>query len=79
MVPEGVVIEFPTEVGRVYVVQYSADGTTWVTSPTILRAGGNRIQWIDSGLPKTSSPPSAEARRFYRVIESSDAEGTTGP
>ncbi len=64
-----VLIEFPTTPGRQYQVQYSHDGTNWQASLPAIRAAANRTQWLDRGLPRTDSHPSAHASRFYRVAE----------
>ncbi len=64
-----VLIEFPTTPGRHYQVQYSHDGTNWQASLPNIRAAANRTQWLDRGLPRTDSHPSAHASRFYRVAE----------
>jgi uncharacterized delta-60 repeat protein len=64
-----VLIEFPTTPGRQYQVQYSHDGTNWQASLPNIRAAANRTQWMDRGLPRTDSHPSAHVSRFYRVAE----------
>jgi sugar lactone lactonase YvrE len=64
-----VLIEFPTTPGRQYQVQYSHGGTNWQASLPAIRAVANRTQWLDRGLPRTDSHPSAHASRFYRVAE----------
>jgi hypothetical protein len=61
-------IEFAAEPGRTYVVEYSSDMTTWKAAVPAIVAGANRIQWIDSGPPKTDSAPGAGQSRFYRVV-----------
>lgn len=66
--PDGsLLIEFLSEPGRRYVVEYSGTGTAWKTSPVEATAAGTRTQWIDRGPPRTSSPPAATTSRFYRV------------
>ena len=73
--PNGaVLIEFPTEAGRRYYVQYAptaeglagAAGERRTAEPAILGTG-SRVQWVDYGPPKTDSPP-GQSNRFYRVI-----------
>ena len=59
-------IEFPSEPGVLYQIQYSDDGTRWLDSLSRIRAAGTRTQWIDQGAPRTASPPGS-ATRFYRV------------
>ena len=63
----GVLLEFPTTPGRRYQVQYSGDDENWQASLPTIRAAGNRTQWLDRGLPRTDSHPSAHPSRFYRV------------
>jgi hypothetical protein len=67
-------LEFPTEVGRRYYIQYapslaelnSAAATMQTARPSI-PGTGSRVQWIDAGPPKTDAVP-ANGARFYRVI-----------
>jgi hypothetical protein len=59
-------IEFPSEPGVLYQIQYSDDGTRWLDSLSRIRAAGTRTQWIDQGSPRTHSPPGS-GTRFYRV------------
>jgi hypothetical protein len=59
-------IEFPSEPGVLYQIQYSDDGTRWLDSLSRIRAAGTRTQWIDQGAPRTHSPPGS-GTRFYRV------------
>jgi hypothetical protein len=61
------VIEFNSEVGKTYQVEYSEDGTAWKSCPVPIRAGGTKVQWIDRGPPWTDSAPSTQPRRLYRV------------
>lgn len=68
--PEGgMLIEFTSQPGQVYEVEYSSDGTQWRSCGQQIRAAGNRVQWIDRGPPFTDSLPSAQASRFYRIRE----------
>lgn len=68
VLPTGdVLIEFPSVIGDVYVIQYSDDGLSWREVLPRVVAGGTRQQWIDSGPPKTASPPGMTKTRFYRV------------
>jgi hypothetical protein len=59
-------IEFPSEPGTLYQIQYSDDGTRWLDSLSRIRAAGTRTQWLDQGSPRTASPPGS-GTRFYRV------------
>ncbi len=61
-------VEFDTELGRDYYVQYSPDLTHWKTGRPALRGNGSSIQWIDNGPPKTDSPPNFQTSRYYRII-----------
>lgn len=65
--PGAFLLEFPAVPGELYMVQYTDDAGTWRDSLVRLRAGGNRVQWIDRGAPRTSSPPGSGKSRFYRV------------
>lgn len=63
-------LEFSATAGQRYTIFYSGDTSftnTQAAHPSIV-ADGNRVQWIDSGPPKTSSAPGAVPARFYRVI-----------
>lgn len=62
-------IEFNSEPGKRYQIQYSADGQSWQNSLPQIRAASNRTQWIDRGLPRTDSPPGQNGSRLYRVRE----------
>ena len=64
-------VEFPTEAGLTYVVQYRdtmtpGPGSEWKTSPVSIPGTGQRLHWLDEGAPNTVSPPGAT--RFYRVL-----------
>lgn len=61
-------LEFSSQAGRSYFVHYSSDLKNWKIVQPAITGDGSRIQWIDSGPPKTSSPPSAAPMRFYRVV-----------
>ncbi len=61
-------LEFPTEDGRAYVVEYSSDLTDWKSAAPVLLGDGAKRQWIDSGQPKTDSLPGTVPMRLYRVI-----------
>ena len=69
-----ILIEFPTEAGRRYYVQYAstaeglvgATGDRRTAEPAIVGTG-SRVQWVDYGPPKTESVPGV-SNRFYRVI-----------
>lgn len=66
--PDGsFLIEFRSTPGAWYEVHYSDDAASWKLSPVRIRAGGNRVQWIDRGPPRTEAPPAGGACRFYRV------------
>ncbi len=64
----GALIEFPTEEGRTYYIQYSEDMAAWKTAVPAVIGTGSRMQWIDRGPPKTDHPPSNEPSRYYRVL-----------
>ena len=62
-------LEFTSQPGRFYNVEYANPGAAWRRSPLRIRAAGSRVQWIDRGPPQTDSPPSAHLSRTYRVRE----------
>ena len=62
---KGVLVEFLTQKDGVYVIEYSSDMTEWKVAQPSLTGTGQRVQWFDSGLPKTVSFPTAP--RFYRI------------
>ena len=61
-------IEFRSIPGRRYSIQYSSDLNDWKAATPVVRAAGNRVQWLDNGPPKTESNPSEAGARFYRVV-----------
>lgn len=63
-----VLLEFSSETGKSYYIQYSSDLASWKTALPKIEGTGNRVQWIDNGSPKTESHPSAVASRFYRIL-----------
>jgi len=65
-------IEFTATPGKTYTIVYASDvsfsdGRT--AQPSIV-APANRVQWIDSGPPKTVSHPTTTTNRVYRVFQS---------
>lgn len=60
-------IEFSAVPGRLYQVEYSSDLSAWEIIPAVLRAGANRVHYIDRGPPDTAAHPSLSAARYYRV------------
>lgn len=63
-----VLLEWESETGKTYHVQYSSDAATWHTAQPPIAGTGNRVQWIDNGPPKTESHPSTVPARFYRLV-----------
>lgn len=62
-------VEFETVTSRIYYVQYSSSAAgPWKTAQPFIVGNGTQVQWIDSGPPKTESPPAGAASRFYRVL-----------
>ncbi len=62
------VVDFISVPGTVYYMQYSDDGMqTWHTVLPPIDARGTRVQWIDSGPPKTAVHPREVPNRLYRV------------
>lgn len=71
--PSGdMLLEFPTEPGQRYSVEYAGAAGTWQRSAIAVRAAGNRVQWIDRGPPQTDSHPSTAGSRFYRIRKLED-------
>jgi hypothetical protein len=66
-------VEFPTDLGKVYYVQYAdtIEGlqTNALTATPPVNGTGSRVQWLDTGPPRTQSPPESGAR-YYRVLQS---------
>jgi len=62
----GLSFEFPTTIGEQYTVQYSPDLKNWEDCVPIT-AASNKIQWTGGFPPETSSAPSTDGKRFYRV------------
>lgn len=62
-------IEITSVPGASYAVEYSHDMHTWIRASGSATASGNRLQWIDSGPPKTESHPSTVPSRMYRLIQ----------
>lgn len=62
------IVEFESLANRFYYIQYSSDpfapAAAWQTAQPIVPGNGSRVQWIDSGPPKTESFPTI---RFYRI------------
>jgi len=70
MTPAGFLVEFPATIGQTYTIEYASDATftnALLAQPAIV-APATRVQWIDSGPPKTVSPPTSGSR-VYRVRE----------
>ena len=63
----GLLLEFLSENGKSYTIEYSDDMMTWKVSPPAVAGTGERIQWIDSGPPNTETFPSGA--RFYRILQ----------
>lgn len=62
------ILDFQTFAGREYFIQYvdSVNSTAWKTAvPGVIGTGG-RVQWVDTGPPRTASPPGGQTNRFYR-------------
>ncbi len=67
---KGVLLEFPAVPGRSYSIFYT-DGsslTNWLRAIPSIVAQANKVQWIDSGPPKTICVPT-NASCLYRVLQ----------
>jgi hypothetical protein len=60
-------LQFHTDLGWSYRVQYSDDMVNWKTCPEILTGIGGTRSWSDSGPPLTDCPPTEVPSRFYRI------------
>lgn len=66
--PSGdMLLEFASEPGQRYSVEYAGAAGVWQRSALVVRAAGNRVQWIDRGPPQTDSHPASVGSRFYRI------------
>jgi len=65
---QGYLVEFETELCKTYFIQYSPDLKIWKTAWPSITGNCTKIQWIDTGPPKTESNPILGPRRFYRII-----------
>ena len=63
-----ILVEFESEPGRSYEIQYSSDMSDWKAARGTVKAAGNRVQWLDHGPPKTTTHPADSAVRWYRVV-----------
>lgn len=63
----GVLLEFTSQPGAFYQVEYSSNLTTWKKCLVPIQAGANRVQWIDRGPPYTDTHPGTAGSRYYRV------------
>ncbi|MBI5802424.1 MAG: immunoglobulin domain-containing protein [Verrucomicrobia bacterium] len=63
-------IDFTSTAGKTYYIQYSssAAGPYETSFPGVTGTGG-RLQWVDTGPPRTSSLPTATGTRFYRLLQ----------
>lgn len=61
-------LEFVTEPGRQYFVQYSDDMLGWTTVLPAFTGDGAGRQWLDAGPPDTYPAPEEVAARFYRLL-----------
>lgn len=69
LISGGLLLEFQSIPGRSYTILYGDDSSLTnarAAQPAIV-APADRVQWIDSGPPKTISPPASTTSRFYRV------------
>jgi uncharacterized repeat protein (TIGR01451 family) len=66
----GFLIEFQSIPGRSYTILYANDMsfTNALAAQPAIVAPADRVQWIDSGPPKTISTPANAGSRFYRVL-----------
>lgn len=67
--PDGsMLLEFDAVAGERYTVHYQDAGMGgWAAAGAAFIAGGDRVQWLDRGPPKTGIKPSDARSRMYRV------------
>ena len=59
-------VTFPTTTGRNYRVMYSNTLLSWLPASTSVSGTGGMMMWTDDGTA-TVTPPTAAAKRFYRI------------
>ena len=69
---EDVLVEFGSQAGVVYEVQYSTNLIDWTTVSPQLVGDAGITSWIDSGSPATESTPLTAGERYYRVVRVSN-------
>lgn len=63
-------IDFNSLAGKTYYIQYSVSPAgPWDTSFPGVAGTGGRLQWVDTGPPRTTSLPTAAGTRFYRLLQ----------
>ena len=63
-----VLIEFGSQAGVVYEVQYSTNLMDWTAVSPRLVGDATITSWVDRGSPATESTPLATGERYYRVV-----------
>ena len=63
-------LDFTSSAGKTYYIQYSSSvaGPYETSFPGVAGTGG-RLQWVDTGPPRTTSLPTAAGSRFYRLLQ----------
>ena len=63
-------VDFLSLAGKTYYIQYSASPAgPWETSFPGVAGTGGRLQWVDTGPPRTTSLPTTAGTRFYRLLQ----------
>ena len=63
-------IDFMSTGGKIYYIQYSPTvGGVYETSFPGIPGTGGRLQWVDTGPPRTTSVPTGAGTRFYRLLQ----------
>ena len=64
------VVDFSSIAGKTYYIQYSSSpaGPYDTSFPGVAGTGG-RLQWVDTGPPRTTSLPASAGSRFYRILQ----------
>ena len=61
-------LEFVTDPGRQYFIQYSSGLLDWTTVLPAIPGNGAARQWLDPGPPDTYPAPAEVPARFYRLL-----------
>lgn len=60
-------LEFTSSKDALYWIQYSENLTDWKTAQPAVIGTGGRVQWFDTGPPRTITKPLENGARYYRI------------